>query len=129
MKCRRNKYKYLFEVYIFLVAIHKNVNEANLHTYKTQFLPDPGGAGLHQGFQFLYVCPLVRMSVSASQSLRLHGHYTLDPQYFLRFWASFKVTNRGTDYRWPDPPNPLYGGQKYFWGGKKLYIYIYVYIF
>ena len=86
---------------------------------KYNLLPDSGGAGLHKGFQFLCVCPLVRLSVSASRSLLLHGHYTSDPKYFYRFWTSYKVTNRGTDYRWPQPPYPPYavgGAKEFVWG-------------
>ena len=50
-----------------------------------QFLPDQRGAGLHQGFQFVYIRSFVCLFVrSRSQSLLLHSHYTSDPQYFYR---------------------------------------------
>ena len=73
------------------------------------FLPDPRGAGLHEGFQISSVRASVRPSVRTyvaklDFSFILHAQFTSDPQYFYRFRTSYVLTIRGADPKFPRPP-------------------------
>ena len=54
----------------------------------------------------LYICLVVVVVCLYAEILQIppdlplkmaHGQYTLDPQYFYRFWTPYKMTNRGAD--------------------------------
>ena len=76
-------------------------------------LPDPGGAGLHRNFQFLYVRSLVRPSLL----VKVDTYTAIIPRTLNIFTGSeplMKLLIWVPIMGGPDPPNPPYGGPKYF---------------
>ena len=45
----------------------------------------------------LVVLVVQGQAVTQGENKLPHGQYTLDPQYFYRFWTPYKMTSRGAD--------------------------------